>query len=301
MTSNETTSIGRHADAASATRDELVRRWLRQGKVWLLPLLLSDYGRELIERKYDAFATDRAYENRPSRRLGPLGKLVDWIVLQQDIHAGLRQRLPLVVGEVSKAVSEAWDRGQPSVRVASGPCGLARDLRRAWWSLGAPTGRLELLGLDLDSSGEVLPAAARLAKAEGVPPPDQPLRPARPCSAQTPGWRTARGRLPVHWPGRLARPAGFGSSPQGSAYQRGPRRAADRRQLPRPRRLPLRRRPRDEDALPFRRGLRAGLARVRLRRRSHAGDGETGSTSSIAAERRNASKRPPSAPQCCTH
>jgi hypothetical protein len=53
--------------------------------------------------------------------------------------------------------------------VASGPCGLARDLRRVWWSLGAPSGRLEMLGLDLDSSGEVLPAAARLAKAEGVP------------------------------------------------------------------------------------------------------------------------------------
>jgi hypothetical protein len=53
--------------------------------------------------------------------------------------------------------------------VVSGPCGLARDLRRAWWSLGAPTGRLELLGLDLDSSGDVLPAAAGRAGAEGVP------------------------------------------------------------------------------------------------------------------------------------
>jgi hypothetical protein len=164
-----TASIGRHADAASASPDELVRRWLRQGKIWLLPLLLSDYGRELIKRKYDALATDRAYENRPSGRLGPIGKLIDWIVLQQDIHAGLRQRLPLVVDEVSKGVTEAWARGLPSVRLVSGPCGLARDLRRAWWSLGAPTGRLELLGLDLDSSDEVLPAAARLAQAEAVP------------------------------------------------------------------------------------------------------------------------------------
>lgn len=169
MASNETTSIGRHADAARTSGDELVRRWLRQGKVWLLPLLLSDYGRDLIERKYDAFATDRAYENRPSGRLGAIGKLIDWIVLRQDIHAGLRQRLPLVVDEVSKAVSDAWERGQPSVRVVSGPCGLTRDLRRVWWSLGAPNGRLELLGLDLDSSGDVLSVAARLAEAEGVP------------------------------------------------------------------------------------------------------------------------------------
>jgi hypothetical protein len=169
MTSNETASGGRHADAARSSSEELVRRWLRQGKVWLLPLLLSDYGRDLIERKYDAFATDRAYENRPSGRLGPLGKLIDWIVLQQDIHAGLRQRLPLVVDEVSKGVSDAWGRGLLCVRVVSGPCGLARDLRRVWWSLGAPAGRLELLSLDLDSSGDVLAAAARLAEAEGVP------------------------------------------------------------------------------------------------------------------------------------
>lgn len=168
MPDSEVTPVGRHADAARSGSDELVRRWLRQGKVWLLPLLLSDYGRDLIERKYDAFATDRAYENRPSGRLGPIGKLVDWIVLRQDIHAGLRQRLPLVIDEVSKAVSEAWARGLPSVRVVSGPCGLARDLRRVWRSLGAPTGRLELLGLDLDSSGDVLPAAARLAASEGV-------------------------------------------------------------------------------------------------------------------------------------
>jgi hypothetical protein len=169
MASKQTASIGRHADAASASPDELIHRWLRQGKVWLLPLLLSDYGRQLIERKYDALATDRAYENRPSGRLGPIGKLIDWIVLRQDIHAGLRQRLPLVVDEVSKGVTEAWARGLPNVRLVSGPCGLARDLRRVWWSLGAPTGRLDLLGLDLDSYGDVLPAASHLAEVEGVP------------------------------------------------------------------------------------------------------------------------------------
>jgi hypothetical protein len=132
-------------------------------------MLLSDYGREIVERKYDAFATDRAYANTPSGRLGPVGTLIDWIVLQQDIHVGLRQRLTLVVEELSASVRECWSRETPSVRLVSGPCGLARDLRMAWRALGEPEGQLELLGLDLDSTGEVLPAALRLAQAERVP------------------------------------------------------------------------------------------------------------------------------------
>ena len=164
-----TSPVGRHADAARTAPGALARRWLRQGKVWLLPLLLSDYGRDIVARKYDAFSTDRAYANRPSGRLGPLGTLLDWIVLRQDNHAGLRQRLELVVDELVLAVASAWATGAESVRVVSAPCGLARDLRRAWDQLGRPAGRLELLGLDLDASGEVLPAAGRLAAAANVP------------------------------------------------------------------------------------------------------------------------------------
>src|ERR671934_1306150 len=100
MAGDRSAPVGAHARGARSSSAELGRRWLRQGKVWLLPLLLSDYGREIIERKYDAIATDRAYDVRPSGRWGPVGKLVDWIVLQQDIHVGLRQRLALVVDEV---------------------------------------------------------------------------------------------------------------------------------------------------------------------------------------------------------
>ena len=161
--------VGRHADAARGSADELARRWLREGKLWLLPLLLSDYGRDIVERKYDAISTDRAYANRPSGRLGPVGTVVDWVVLRQSNHVGLRQRLGLVVEEVAAATRDAWALGVPTVRLASAPCGLARDLRLVWCALGAPTGRLELLGLDLDAGGEVLPLAARLAAAEGVP------------------------------------------------------------------------------------------------------------------------------------
>lgn len=161
--------VGRHADAARTRPRALIRRWARQGKLWLLPLLLSDYGRDIIARKYDAFSTDRAYENRPSGRLGPIGALIDWIVLRQDNHAGLRQRLDLVVDEIVLAVASTWAGGSDAVRVVSAPCGLARDLRRAWDTLGRPAGRLELLGLDLDASGEVLPATTRLAAVAGVP------------------------------------------------------------------------------------------------------------------------------------
>jgi hypothetical protein len=162
-------TAGRHADAATRPGDELVRQWVRQGKVWLWPVLLSDYGHDLIYRKYDAIATDRAYENKPSGRWGPVGKAVDWIVLQQDIHVGLRQRLAILTDAIAGSVRDAWARGRTPVRLASGPCGLARDLRQTWVSLGAPAGRLELLGLDLDSAREVLPLASRLAQEAGVP------------------------------------------------------------------------------------------------------------------------------------
>jgi hypothetical protein len=161
--------LARHADAARSSGDALVRRWLRQGKVWLLPLLLSYYGHGLIHRKYDAIATDRAYGNRPAGKLGLVGRTIDRVILQQDIHVGLRQRLAIVVEELEGAVRERWAAGVPTVRLVSGPCGLARDLRLLWQRLDAPSARLSLLGLDLDHAGEALPLASRLAREAGVP------------------------------------------------------------------------------------------------------------------------------------
>lgn len=163
------TTRGRHVRVAERSGAELVRDWWRRGRWWYLPLLVSDYARELAEHKYDAFATDRAYENRPSGRLGPIGRGVDWLVLQQDIHAALRQRLVAVVAETAAAVRASWAGGTAPVRLASAPCGLARDLRQTWQLLDAPRGRLELLGLDLDEGGEVLPAASARAAAIGMP------------------------------------------------------------------------------------------------------------------------------------
>ena len=62
----------------------------------MLLLFLSPFGRQLIRHKYDAFTTDRAYSTRPSGYFG-LDMFLDWIVLRQSLHAGLRQRLDIVV------------------------------------------------------------------------------------------------------------------------------------------------------------------------------------------------------------
>ena len=161
--------LGAHARSARSTPAQLTSRWLRDRKVWLLPMLLSDYGRQIMERKYDAIATDRAYDLRPSGRWGPIGVLVDWVVLHQDIHVGLRQRLALVVDEVVDAVHDRWTAGIDQVRLASGPCGLARDLRLAWQRLDSPHGRLKVIGLDLDPTGEVLPLVAQRAAQANLP------------------------------------------------------------------------------------------------------------------------------------
>jgi len=36
----------------------------------------------ILKRKYDAFVTDRAYENQPHGRMGPIGRMVDGFVLR---------------------------------------------------------------------------------------------------------------------------------------------------------------------------------------------------------------------------
>ena len=163
-------AIPYHRKVAQTPRRELAHHWMRRGKFWLLPLLLSDYGREIIDHKYDAFVTDRAYENVPSGLLGPVGQLIDYVVLQQDIHVGLRQRLQLVVEESAHVVRTLWAQGHPQVRMVSAPCGLARDLRAIWQQLDRPTAaRLRVHGLDLDERGDVLPTAQTLANAIGMP------------------------------------------------------------------------------------------------------------------------------------
>jgi hypothetical protein len=137
-----------------------------------LPMLLSDYGREILRRKYDAFATDRAYENRPSGLFGPIGGWVDRVVLNMPLHEALRQRLRLVVDNLEAEVKEHLQRGESRVRVLSAPCGLIRDLLVSSRELALEDPRifekLELHALDLDATDEVLSAASRRAALAGV-------------------------------------------------------------------------------------------------------------------------------------
>jgi hypothetical protein len=161
-----------HADIAHSTSRQLAQKWIRSLKWHYLLLLLSDYGREIIEHKYDAFTTDRAYENQPSGK-GVIGKLVDWYVHQLDIHVGLRQRLAIVVDELATAAPEFRETRTPLVRIVSGPCGLARDLRLVWARLRAegkaPHNWLQVIGVDLDLEDNVLPEAQRLAGSAEIP------------------------------------------------------------------------------------------------------------------------------------
>ena len=66
--------------AAKHTRDAtkgigpLMWRFFVRLKWQYFPLLLSDYGNMILRRKYDAIATDYAYEINPSGRLGPIGR-----------------------------------------------------------------------------------------------------------------------------------------------------------------------------------------------------------------------------------
>lgn len=166
-------SAARHREGARKGFGALLWTFFWKLKWQYFPLLLSDYGREILRRKYDAIATDRAYENRPSGLVGPLGRAVDALVLGFPLHEGLRQRLRLVVVALEAEVRRAGAEGHGEVRVLSAPCGLARDLvtlatrlRRDDPALAA---RLRLLGVDLDETGEVIPLASSRAAAAGVP------------------------------------------------------------------------------------------------------------------------------------
>ena len=142
------------------------------GKWQYLPMLLSDYGREIVRRKYDAIATDRAYENIPSGLLGPIGAWVDRQVLDLPLHQDLRHRLRFVVDGLNEQAQVHSQHGDGPVRILSAPCGLIRDVVTTASELAveAPdiADRLEFHALDLDPTGEVIPLARRRAEDAGV-------------------------------------------------------------------------------------------------------------------------------------
>lgn len=165
-------SSARHAQGAQKSMGVIALSFFVRFKWQYFPLLLSDYGRDIVRRKYDAIATDRAYENRPSGLLGPVGRWIDRMVLNFPLHEALRQRLRLVADSLRAQVLKKVQEGEPRVRVLSAPCGLIRDLLTCTAELRQQDmrvlERLELHALDLDASGEVLAIARSRAKAASV-------------------------------------------------------------------------------------------------------------------------------------
>jgi hypothetical protein len=159
----------RHQEVAVSTPRQLAWRWVRQGRLHMPLLFLSHFGRNLINRKYDAFTTDLAYENRARGSLF-VGKLLDRYVLNQSLHEGLRQRLVLVADELVAGIRERAATGDRPVLVVSGPSGLTRDLitthTRLKDDLSPPA--VEWVAVDLDHSGEVLDEAKRRCTRVGI-------------------------------------------------------------------------------------------------------------------------------------
>lgn len=173
MSSIETRGARHDAGARTPTWRLVLRFRLRLRWRQLLAFP-SNYSWMVMRRKYDAFTTDRAYDERPSSWLGPLGWWADRRVLRYPLHVALRERLQFVT-EALVAEVRARDRRpqERRVRLLSAPCGLVRDLTQAGAELRAlDPGLLETLelhALDIDERGDVIPEATRRAAAADLP------------------------------------------------------------------------------------------------------------------------------------
>lgn len=159
----------RHAARAETPAWRLLLRFMLRFKIEYLLTIPSNQAWMILRRKYDAFTTDRAYDERPSSWLGALGWWADRRVLNYPLHVAMRERLPIVTAALTAAAAEA-PAGRPA-RVLSAPCGLARDIIQAGTAARAAAGRRQEVtwhALDLDARGDVLPEARRRAAAAGL-------------------------------------------------------------------------------------------------------------------------------------
>jgi len=164
-------AIAHHSKSRRRSSRELGLHWLRTLRWHLLLLYMSDLGRDIVARKYDAFTTDRAYDPRASGRW-LVGKWVDAIVRRMDTQVALRDRLAIVTEMLADTTARMRETTGRWVDVVSGPCGLVRDVCQAWTELvrqdRRPEQWLRVTGLDLDDAGDVLLEAGRRASAAGV-------------------------------------------------------------------------------------------------------------------------------------
>ena len=97
-------AIAHHSKSRRRSPRELGLYWLRTLRWHLLLLYMSDLGRDIVARKYDAFTTDKAYDPQPSGRW-LVGRWVDAIVRRMDTQMALRDRLAIVTGMLADTAS----------------------------------------------------------------------------------------------------------------------------------------------------------------------------------------------------
>ena len=173
MTATTTASSdARHAARAHTPSWRLTLKFATRLQWRYLARFPSNHAWMVLRRKYDAFATDRAYEDEPRSWLGPLGRWADRRVLDYPVHISLRQRLGLVTQELTDTISTRLDEGVEPVRVLSAPSGLARDLIQTASHLRRrdpqAAERIEIHCLDIDAAGDVIPEARRRLALAGV-------------------------------------------------------------------------------------------------------------------------------------
>ena len=167
----------RHASGARTPPWRLTLKFMTRVQWRYLARFPSNHAWMVLRRKYDAFVTDRAYENEPRSWLGPFGRWADRRVLDYPVHLSLRQRLDLVTNELTEAIARRvaqnvrTHRATP-VRVLSAPSGLCRDLVQTAARLRdrdpQALAGLDLHCLDIDDAGDVIPEARRRLAAAGV-------------------------------------------------------------------------------------------------------------------------------------
>lgn len=167
-----TVSNARHAATAHTPPWRLTLKFMTRFQWRYLARFPSNHAWMVLRRKYDAFVTDRAYENQPQSWLGPLGRWADRRVLDYPVHISLRQRLGLVTRELSDAIAMRLGDGAETVRVLSAPSGLCRDLIQAGDRMRdrdrRALDRVDWHCLDIDAAGDVIPEARRRLTAANV-------------------------------------------------------------------------------------------------------------------------------------